>query len=127
MPRVKAFNACGRFRVMVATAPSRPNRISCVSAIPYALRATRHRESQRDDQQGIDLLAVEDDEAFDKAERRGAHMDPVYIAAGGEQTGVAVKQNAQAETMGAHLSYATLSFAEPGRAEDVAVAVRFID
>src|SRR5438067_12153039 len=98
IPRVKALSACGRFRVMVASPPSRPNRMSFVSATARFAFALYLRRSwpglswpspamndfwtgcrlpnlQREDQQGIDLLAVEDDQALDRAERRGADVD----------------------------------------------------
>jgi hypothetical protein len=39
---------------------------------------------QRDHEQGVDLLAVEDDEALDKAIGLARHVDAVEIATGGE-------------------------------------------
>jgi len=40
--------------------------------------------SQRDHQQGVDLLAVEHDEALDETIGLARHVDAVEIAAGGK-------------------------------------------
>src|SRR5437016_12076291 len=89
MSRVKAFSACGRFNVTVATPPSRPNRMSSLSLICISrtagvscasgrdARGPALTASQRDHQQGVDLLAVEHDGALDEAERVFGDIDTV--------------------------------------------------
>src|SRR5580700_1670782 len=154
IPSVKAFNACGRFKVTVATPSSCPNRMSSVSAIRVdqirhceecdsatkqsrtaSLESTRLLRFARNDrwglqrehQEGVDLLAVEDDEALDKAKRRAAHIDAVEIAAGGEEARLAVMHDAGGEKVRARFGDAVFHDAEPGRADDVAIAVRLED
>lgn len=52
---------------------------------------------QRDHQERVDLLAVKDDGALDKAVGAGADIDAVEIAAGGEELAVAVMHDADGQ------------------------------
>src|SRR5229473_2795842 len=137
MSRVKAFSACGRFKVTVATPPSRPNRMSLLIPLPWTAglrpacgrggRGPYWANSQRDHQERIDLLAVEDDEALDKAVRGLRDIDAVEIAAGGEQLRFAIVHDPHREEVGARLGDAAFGPVDAGRSDDVAIAVRLED
>src|SRR5882762_859942 len=83
--------------------------------------------SQRDHQEGVDLLAVEDDEALDETVRRLRDVDAVEIAAGREQLAVAIVHDPHREEVGARLGYAAFDPVDAGRADDMAIAVRLED
>src|SRR2546423_5841526 len=84
-------------------------------------------ESEREHQKRVDLAAVEDDKALDKAERHLCDGDLVEIAAGREELAVAVVHDAHREKIGAGLGTAIRDAADLRRADDMAIAVRLED
>src|SRR6266513_3551119 len=78
-------------------------------------------------QKRVDLAAVEDDKALDKAERHLCDGDLVEIAAGREELAVAVVHDAHGEKIGAGLGNAIRDAADLRRADDMAIAVRLED
>jgi len=77
--------------------------------------------------EGVDLAAVEDDEALDKAKRRLTHRDLVEIAAGREKLAIAVMHDAHGEKIAARLGDPVGDPADLRRADDMAIAVRLED
>src|SRR5262249_59294093 len=82
---------------------------------------------QRDDQERVDLLAVEDDEAFDKAIGLAGQIDAVEIAAGGKEAHLAVMHDAHCDKVRMCLRHRRIDSLDADRADDVAVAVRLRD
>src|SRR5258708_6009480 len=131
MSRVKAFSACGRFKVTVATPPSCSNRMSSLIPLPWTagLRPACGRDgrgpygakSQRDHQERVDLLAVEDDEALDKAMRGLRDIDAVEVATGREELAVAIVHDPYREEVGARRGDAAFDPVDAGRADDMAI------
>src|ERR1044071_1658220 len=74
--------------------------------------------------EGVDLAAVEDDEALDKAKRRLTHRDLVEIAAGREKLAIAVMHDAHGEKIAARLGDPVGDPADLRRADNMAIAVR---
>src|SRR5947208_1266414 len=86
-----------------------------------------HPASQGEDEERVDLAAVEDDKALDKAERHLYDGDLVEIAAGREELAVAVVHDAHRETSDEGLGTAIRDAADLRRADDMAIAVRLED
>src|SRR5262249_54472067 len=79
---------------------------------------------QWDDQQGVDLLAVEDNEALDKAIGFAGEINAVEIAAGGKEAHFAVMHDPHGDKIGMCLRHRHIDPLDADRADDVAVAVR---
>src|ERR1700674_1572052 len=86
--------------------------------------AVRSPESQWEDQERVDLLAVKDHEALDEAERGLRHGDAVEIAAGGEELAVAIVHDAHGKKIRPRLGDPVHHPVDAGRTDEVAVAVR---
>ena len=82
---------------------------------------------QWDDQQGVDLLAVEDDEALDKAIGFAGEINSVEIAAGGKEAHLAVMHDPHGDKIGMCLRHRHIDPLDADRADDVTVAMRFED
>ena len=82
---------------------------------------------QRDDQEGVDLLAVEDDEALDKTIGLAGQVDAVEIAAGGKEAHLAIVHDAYRKKVRMCLRYRRVDPLDADWADDVAVAMRFED
>ena len=89
--------------------------------LPYVPQATG---LQRDDEQRVDLWAVEHDGALDEAERGAADVDAVEVAAGGEQAGFAVMHDADREEVRPRLGDPVRHPVDAHRPEHVPIAVR---
>src|SRR5215471_15519753 len=97
---------------------------------PLASRARDPRPtsiSQWDNQQCVDLLAVEDDEALDKAIGLAGQIDAVEIAAGGKKAHLAVMHDAHGDKVRMRLRHRRIDPLDADRADDVAVAMRLED
>src|SRR5713101_7352110 len=79
---------------------------------------------QRNYQQGVDLLAVEDDEALDEAIGLARHVDAVEIAAGRKEAHLAVMHDPHGNEIRMRRGHRRVDLLDPDRADDVAVAVR---
>src|SRR5262249_56743407 len=79
---------------------------------------------QWDNQQRVDLLAVEDDEALDKAIGLAGQIDAVEIAAGRKEAHLAVMHDAHGDKVRMCLRHRRIDPLDADRADDVAVAVR---
>src|ERR1700690_4099238 len=88
---------------------------------PRARTGCLRCRSQRDDEQRIDLPAVEDDEALDEAEGSAAHIDAVKIAAGGEEAHSAVMHDPRDEDIGARLGHLAIDRQDTGWADEATV------
>src|SRR6516225_12077071 len=79
---------------------------------------------QGDDQQRVDLLAVEDDEALDKAVGLAGQVDAVEIAPGGKEAHLAVMHDPHGDKIRMRLRHRRIDALDADWADDVAVAVR---
>ena len=98
--------------------------------ISFSLRARERTKGARltpilqwDDQQGVDLLAVEDDEALDEAIGPARHVDAIEIAASGEEAHLAVVHDAHGDEVRVRLGYRRVDLLDADRADDMTVAV----
>src|SRR5436309_1717356 len=76
---------------------------------------------QRDHQQGVDFLAVEDDEALDEAIGSARYVDAVEIAAGGKEAHLAVMHDPHGNKIRMRLRHRRVDMLDADRADDVAV------
>src|SRR6516165_7555222 len=79
---------------------------------------------QGDNQQRVDLLAVEDDEALDKAVGLAGQVDAVEIAPGGKEAHLAVMHDPHGDKIRMRLRHRRIDALDADWADDVAVAVR---
>src|SRR5207248_4706555 len=72
----------------------------------------------------IDLLAIEDDEAFDEAVWLARQGDTVEIAAGSEEGHLSVVHDSHRNKIRSHLRHCSVDLLDADGADDVAVPVR---
>src|SRR5580700_381788 len=98
---------------------------SCSTYQSFEPSAPLH--SQWDDEERVDLLAVEDDKPLDETVGGAADVDAVEVAAGGEKAGAAVVHYPRDEKVGAGFGHLAVERQDAGRADQVPIAVRLED